>query len=203
MIIIIDYGMGNLGSILNMYKYLDVEAKISSDLDEIRKASKIILPGVGSFDAAMERLKQNGIDDILNRVVFEGNTPLMGICLGMQLLTKRSDEGNLNGLGWIDAETVSFPQSSEFKVPHVGWNVSNPNSDNKIISNLYENPRYYFVHSYYVQTKKEENSLMKAKYGITFDSAIVKDNIFGFQFHPEKSHKFGMQILKNFSECNV
>ena len=127
----------------------------------------------------------------------------MGICLGMQLLTKRSDEGILEGLGWIEAETVAFPQSKEFKVPHVGWNISSPNSKNKIIKDLYDDPRYYFVHSYYVKVQNEENSLMRTNYGITFDSAIVKDNIFGFQFHPEKSHRYGMQILKNFAQYNV
>lgn len=203
MIVIIDYGMGNLGSILNMCRYLDIEAKISRDLNEISEASRIILPGVGSFDAAMQRIKNDGIDEILNKSVLELGTPLMGICLGMQLLTKKSEEGNLEGLGWIDAETINFPQGSEFKVPHVGWNLSSPNSEHAILKNLYPEPRYYFVHSYYVRTHKEENSLMKTDYGITFDSAIIKDNIFGFQFHPEKSHKYGMQILKNFSEYNA
>ena len=199
MISIIDYGMGNLGSIMNMFKYLNIDAKISKDINQIKKASKLVLPGVGSFDAAMKKINSSGISDILHELSIEKKIPTLGICLGMQLLTNGSEEGSLSGLGWIDADTKAFPRDPKFKIPHVGWNQAN----HEITKNLQSDSRFYFVHSFYVDVKNNENSLMTTSYGIDFDSAIYKDNVYGFQFHPEKSHKFGMQILKNFAEINV
>ena len=200
MIVIIDYGMGNLGSILNMCRFLNIEASIEDDVESIKNAKKIILPGVGSFDTAMERIKKNGLQDVLNKKALEEKIPFLGICLGMQLLTNRSQEGSLPGLGWIDAEAIKFPENRVLKVPHVGWNEAKPGKSDPMVKGLLEDSRFYFVHSYFVKTNNSEHSLMKTNYGITFDSAISKDNIYGFQFHPEKSHKYGMKILKNFSE---
>lgn len=202
MIIIVDYGMGNLGSVLNMFKKVGASAKISSDLDEISKAKKILLPGVGAFDTAMKRIKDTGMTEILNEKALVDKIPILGICLGMQLLTNKSEEGKLPGLGWIDGETFNFKDriDGSLKVPHMGWNIVDINKENGITTNFKGEVRFYFVHSYFVKVKNPNNSMMTTSYGITFDSAIVKDNIFGAQFHPEKSHKFGMNLFNNFAK---
>lgn len=202
MIIIVDYGMGNLGSVLNMFKKVGASAKISSDLDEISKAKKILLPGVGAFDTAMKRIKDTGMTEILNQKALVDKIPILGICLGMQLLTNKSEEGKLPGLGWIDGETFNFKDriDGSLKVPHMGWNIVDINKENAITNNYKGEVRFYFVHSYFVKVKNPINSMMTTSYGITFDSAIVRDNIFGAQFHPEKSHKFGMNLFNNFAK---
>jgi len=202
MIIIVDYGMGNLGSVLNMFKKVGASAKISSDLDEISKAKKILLPGVGAFDTAMKRIKDTGMTEILNQKALVDKIPILGICLGMQLLTNKSEEGKLPGLGWIEGETFNFKDRIDcsLKVPHMGWNIVDINKENAITNNFKGEVRFYFVHSYFVKVKNPNNSMMTTSYGITFDSAIVRDNIFGAQFHPEKSHKFGMNLFKNFAK---
>lgn len=200
MITIVDYGLGNLGSIQNMFKRIGIQARITSDLGEISRATKILLPGVGAFDNAMTRINESGLKEVLNTKAKIDKVPILGICLGMQLLTRGSEEGVLAGLGWIDADTIKFPQIDGLKVPHMGWNVVNPTTQSKLTFDLPNQSRFYFVHSYYVQVDKRENSILKANYGIEFDAAIQNDNIYGAQFHPEKSHKFGMQLLKNFSE---
>lgn len=201
MITIIDYGMGNLGSIKNMLNHIDVECKISTAIEEIKSAKKIILPGVGSFDAAMSKILSSGIKDVLDYKVLTEKTPLLGICLGMQLLTLASEEGDLPGLGWIDAQTLRFRFTKEqkLKVPHMGWNLTIPLRPSRLIEDLPEEPKFYFVHHYFVRVNNPDDSLMKTHHGFDFDSVIQKDNIYGAQFHPEKSHKFGMKILKNFS----
>ncbi len=200
MITIVDYGLGNLGSILNMFKRIGVEARITSNSNEIAEANKILLPGVGAFDNAMTRINESGLKEVLNTKAKIDKVPILGICLGMQLLTRGSEEGVLTGLGWIDADTIKFPVIEGLKVPHMGWNVVIPSTPSKLTQSLPEESRFYFVHSYYVKVDKQENSILKANYGIEFDAAIQNDNIYGAQFHPEKSHKFGMQLLKNFSE---
>lgn len=202
MITIIDYGMGNLGSIQNMLRRLGVDAEITSDIELIRKAKKLILPGVGAFDKAMMNLENRDLISVLNEQVLKKRIPLLGICLGMQLLTKGSEEGELNGLGWIDAETLRFNFSPEMKlrVPHMGWNTLTVQQKSCLFQQMYEEPRFYFVHSYYVKCKSRESILATTQYGIDFASGITQDNIYGLQFHPEKSHKFGMQVLKNFTE---
>jgi glutamine amidotransferase len=200
MITIVDYGMGNLGSVLNMFKRIGIQANITSDLREIASATKILLPGVGAFDNAMTRINETGLKEVLDKKAKLDKVPILGICLGMQLLTRGSQEGVLSGLGWIEADTIKFPQIDGLKVPHMGWNVVNPSTQSKLTFDLPNESRFYFVHSYYVQVDKRENSILKANYGIEFDAAIQNDNIYGAQFHPEKSHKFGMQLLKNFSE---
>jgi glutamine amidotransferase len=199
MIIIIDYGMGNLGSIVNMFNKIGVQAKISGNIDDLESADKILLPGVGSFDRAMEQIEYLGLKSALNRQALEIKKPILGICLGMQLLTRGSEEGNLPGLGLIAADTRRFPHTPGLPVPHMGWNTVHEVTPSPLTKNMFKENRFYFVHSYQVQVDLPENSLLKCTYGITFDAAIQNENIFGAQFHPEKSHKFGMQILKNFA----
>ena len=199
MITIIDYGLGNLGSVLNMFKKIDIKAQISSNIDIIAKAEKILLPGVGSFDAAMERLKGGELREVLDQKAMKDKVPILGICLGMQLLTKGSEEGVLPGLSWIPAYTYKFPPSV-LKVPHMGWNLVQPHTPSLLTENFPKETRFYFVHSYYVKVENEENSILRTNYGVIFDSGIQKDNIFGAQFHPEKSHRFGMQLFKNFAK---
>jgi glutamine amidotransferase len=202
MIIIIDYGMGNLGSVLNMFKKIKADAKVSSDLEEISKAEKLLLPGVGSFDTAMQRIQDAGMRDVLNHKALVQKVPVLGICLGMQLLTNSSEEGVLPGLGWIDGAANSFKGAIDetLRIPHMGWNVANIEQQNELTIGYEGEIRFYFVHSYYVKVKNPAHSMMQTTYGLPFDSAIVKDNIFGAQFHPEKSHKFGMQFFKNFAK---
>lgn len=202
MIVIVDYKMGNLGSVSNIIKKIGHTSVVSSDIEVISKATKIILPGVGSFEKAMSNLKELGLIDVLNEKVIQQKTPTLGICLGMQLLTNSSEEGNVKGLGWINAKTVKFQLTDfpELKIPHMGWNDVNFPQTHFLCENYHEKPRFYFVHSYHVICDNDENKLMTTKHGIEFTSAIVKENIMGVQFHPEKSHKFGMTLFKNFIE---
>ncbi|MCB9036075.1 MAG: imidazole glycerol phosphate synthase subunit HisH [Lewinellaceae bacterium] len=199
MITIVDYGMGNLGSVLNMLKRIGVKAQIIDDPEKLSEAKKILLPGVGSFDQAMKRITVSGFKDILDHKALVEKVPVLGICLGMQLLTRGSEEGVLPGLGWIAADTIKFPQMEGLKIPHMGWNMVTPATHSLLTQNLPVESRFYFVHSYRIHVDDEKNSILKAHYGITFDAAIQKENIFGTQFHPEKSHRFGMQLLQNFS----
>jgi glutamine amidotransferase len=199
MITIVDYGIGNLGSIKNMFKRIGVRTAIENSLENISKASKIVLPGVGDFDNAMQRINNSGLREILDRKALQESIPVLGICLGMQLLTRSSEEGTLPGLGWIKATTSRFPKFSKLKIPHMGWNIVSPVRESPISKNLPEETRFYFVHSYCVRVENEEDSILKTNYGINFDAAIQHKNIYGAQFHPEKSHKFGMQFLKNFA----
>lgn len=198
MIIIIDYGMGNLGSIVNMFKKVGTKAEVSSDLDIIAKAHKLVLPGVGSFDRAMERIEALGMKSVLDEQALVKKKPILGICLGMQLLTRGSEEGKLPGLGWIPADTKKIPNIPGLRIPHMGWNKVEHTTSSPLTKDLPEDSRFYFVHSYCVQVDNQNNSILKCQYGISFDAAVQCDNIFGAQFHPEKSHKFGMQIFKNF-----
>ena len=204
MITIVDYGMGNLGSIQNMFKYLGIESKIESDVEKIKNASKILLPGVGSFDTAMKKINESDLKEVLNEKALKERVPVLGICLGMQLLTNSSEEGGLEGLGWIPAKTFNFTDKVDrsCKVPHMGWNTVRQSNKSILTTELdeFNEAMFYFVHSYYVQVEDEDNSVLKTTYGLEFDSAIQKDNIVGVQFHPEKSHKFGMKLFENFAK---
>jgi imidazole glycerol-phosphate synthase subunit HisH len=200
MITIIDYKTGNLGSIQNILRRIGEESVITSGKDEVAKATKIILPGVGAFDTGMKNLAELDLIDVLNRKVIEEKVPVLGICLGMQLLSKGSEEGDLPGLGWIDAETLRFrfENTMEYKIPHMGWNFIKQSKPSSLLDNMYQDPRFYFVHSYFFSSLQPEDILTTTTYEIEFVSAIERNNILGVQFHPEKSHKFGMRLLKNF-----
>jgi glutamine amidotransferase len=201
MITIVDYGMGNLGSVCNMFKRIGVETKVSGVSSEIANAEKILLPGVGAFDAAMQKIDECGLKEVLNKKALEDKIPVLGICLGMQLLTRSSEEGKLPGLGWINARTLKFQFTDpSLKVPHMGWNSVIPVKTHPVIENLPEDPRFYFVHSYYVSAANDADVLTKTHYGIDFHSMVQSDNIIGAQFHPEKSHKYGMKLLENFAK---
>jgi len=200
-IIIIDYDMGNVGSIFNMLKKIGLSAKISSNHNDILLSDKLILPGVGAFDKGMLNLEKADIISLLNEKVMIRRTPILGICLGMQLFTRTSEEGNLPGLGWIDADTKKFQfnySEKQYRIPHMGWNTVTFRKNNFLFDGFVEEPRFYFVHSYHVSCDNEDLSIAKTLYGYEFTSAIQRDNIFGVQFHPEKSHKFGMKLLINF-----
>lgn len=203
MIIIIDYGMGNIGSILNMLKKIGAAARISSDPDEIRAAEKLILPGVGAFDTGMRQLNECGLIDLLNEKVLAKKTPVLGVCLGMHLLVQKSEEGILPGLGWIDGETVRFHfdrSQSELKIPHMGWNDITIQRSDPLLNDLEEEARFYFVHSYHLQCHDSDDVTAVTHHGYEFPSVVRRGNIMGTQFHPEKSHRFGMQLYRNFVE---
>jgi imidazole glycerol-phosphate synthase subunit HisH len=200
-IAIVDYGMGNLGSISNMLKRIGISSRIASNPSELEAAQKIILPGVGHFDAAMVKLDASGLREALDRKALVERVPVLGICLGMQMLTRSSEEGCRPGLGWLPAKTVRFNlgQNSELKIPHMGWNTVTASGASPLVQNLDKDCRFYFVHSFHVVVDDEENSLLKTEYGYSFDSAIHSGNIYGAQFHPEKSHRYGMKLLSNFA----
>lgn len=205
MITIVDYGMGNLGSVANMIRKVGGEAQITGDIDTISNATKLILPGVGAFDGAMNRLHDQNLVDVLNKKALEDKIPVLGICLGMQLLTDGSDEGKRPGLGWIPGRAHSFKKafqekgiSEEYLVPHMGWNSVRIQNNCALTTDFYDEMRFYFVHSFYVKADNPENKMLEATHGISFDAALVRDNIYGMQFHPEKSHKFGFKVFQSF-----
>lgn len=197
MLVIIDYGMGNLRSVEKAFKRINASPIVSSKIEDIEKATKLVLPGVGFFKAGMDRLRELGLIEVLNRKVLEDKTPILGICLGMQLFTSHSEEGDVEGLNWIPSKTIAFNLKT-YKVPHMGWNTLNLNQENPLFKGVDLDETYYFVHSYYVKCENLENVLCTTEYEIDFHSCIVKDNIVGVQFHPEKSHKAGLKLLENF-----
>ena len=199
-LVIVDYGMGNLNSVKKTLERLSVEAVISSDPKDISGSDKIILPGVGHFGKAMSNLKELNLHDPLNEAVVEHKKPILGICLGMQLLAKKSEEGNADGLGWIDAEVTKFQVSDKlkFKVPHMGWNRISVKKDSLLMKEIPDHSEFYFVHSYHLNVKDESDLLNETEYEYSFTSAVEKDNIFGVQYHPEKSHDTGAKLIKNF-----
>lgn len=202
MITIIDYGMGNLGSILNMLRKIGADAVISSSITDIEKADKLILPGVGAFDAGMRNLAHLNLIQTLKYKVLEKKTPILGICLGMQLMTEKSEEGNFSGLGWFKAETkrFSFNGGNNLKIPHMGWNYLSVVRENNLFRQMAETARFYFVHSYHAVCRDPADVIASTFYGYDFVSSVNRDNIYGVQFHPEKSHKYGMKVLRNFAE---
>lgn len=203
MILIIDYGMGNSGSILNMLKKIGKKAKIASHPNEVMPADKIILPGIGSFDHGMRNLEDSGFRDVLEEFVIQRKKPIFGICLGMQLMTQSSEEGTLDGLGWINAEVKKFRfEDTSVKVPHMGWNLIDIRKKSPLFIEIHDEARFYFVHSYYVDCEDQGDVLTVTNYGHEFISSFQRLNIIGVQFHPEKSHKFGMKMFENFSDWN-
>lgn len=197
---VLNYGMGNLGSVVNMLKRFSIQVQIVEDYASLKNAEKLILPGVGSFDKAMSNLDNLGFTELLKEKINEQKIPVLGICLGMQLLTKSSEEGSRLGLGLINANVRQFSNniSPELKVPHMGWNLIKPMRESKLLENLDDQSRFYFVHSYFVECHDVNDVIASTYYGIEFVSAFQQDNIVGVQFHPEKSHRFGATFLKNF-----
>lgn len=205
MIIIVDIGMGNLGSIFNMLKKLGISCRVSSDPNDVISAGGLILPGVGAFDTGMRNLGKSGLVPLIGDKVLAGKTPLLGICLGMQLLTEGSEEGSLPGLGWIEGRTVRFtfgPGQDALRIPHMGWNTVAFRGRSVFSGAYHDEPRFYFVHSYHVVCSREEDIAGTTVYGYPFASAVQSGNVCGVQFHPEKSHRFGMTLLKTFAEVN-
>ena len=199
LITIVDYGMGNLGSVENMFRRVGARARISADAAEVGGAEKLLLPGVGAFDRAMQLIDASGLRSVLDRKALEERDPILGICLGMQLLTRSSEEGAARGLGWLPAETRRLPREPGLKVPHMGWNGVTAPRPSALTTGLPPDARFYFVHSYCVQVDDPSDSVLKCRYGVDFDAAVERGNIYGAQFHPEKSHRFGMQLLANFA----
>lgn len=204
MITIVNYGMGNLGSIKNMLRKLGHDSIITSDPNIIENSQKLILPGVGSFDTGMKQLKQMNIEELLHRKATEEEVPILGICLGAQLMCSSSGEGSEKGLGWFDADVLSFRDSFQddinLPVPNMGWIDVEIKKQSQLTELLPENPRFYFVHSYYIKANNNKDILLQSNYGFDYTSGLQRKNIYGVQFHPEKSHKYGFQLLKNFAD---
>lgn len=201
-IAIIDYGLGNLGSIVNMFQKIGAAAFVSADPEIISGADKLIIPGVGAFDTGMSNLEKKGLIQVLSQMVIDRGVPVLGVCLGMQLMALSSEEGRSAGLGWINARFIKFrfPEGIPFKVPHMGWNTVAVKKINPLISLEGRDQRYYFVHTYHAVCNNPADVLATAHHGYEFVAAFSHENIYGVQFHPEKSHKFGMHFLKNFLE---
>lgn len=201
-IVIIDYGAGNHFSVHKKLNRLGYKVTTSNNIDKIRSADKIVMPGVGHFGKAMENLKQLNLIDVLNEEVLNNNKPILGICLGMQLMASYSEEGNIKGLNWFDATVEKFKINNQLlhKVPHTGWNQIKINKESTLLKKIPNKSEFYFVHSYYFKCNNQSDILCETQYESKFVSAIEKKNIYGTQFHPEKSHDIGMQLLKNFIE---
>lgn len=203
MIAVVDYDTGNVGSVLNMLKKVGAQAVVSRDPAVLRDAQKLVLPGVGAFDEAMGNLRRFGLYDLLNELVLEHRRPILGVCLGAQLMAKSSEEGEQPGLGWLDARLVRFraAEGRTLRVPHMGWNtVTAEAAGGGIFQDVPQPMRFYFVHSYHMVTDAPGLELASTTYGHRFTSAMARDNILSMQFHPEKSHKYGLQVYRNFVE---
>ena len=206
MIGIIDYGSGNVQAIATIYKNLNINYQVITKPEDLDKADKLVLPGVGAFDATMQQLIDSGLKDKLNELVFDKKVPILGICVGLQVMGYGSDEGNLPGLGWIPGQVKKFDETKielKPKLPHMGWNVINDTRNHNLFKGIDNDFGFYFVHSFYFECEKEENILATSNYGGEFTSSIYANHIFGTQFHPEKSHGNGVQLLKNFAELEI
>lgn len=202
MITILDYGSGNISAIKNIYERLNISFEFANTHEQISKADHIILPGVGAFDETISTLHKNGIIEVLNKMVLVKKIPILGICVGMQMIAESSEEGLLKGLGWIPGKVKKFDKElipNKPKIPHLGWNSVATTRNNPLFKGIDQKMGFYFVHSYYFECENEVNVIATTDYGKVFHSAINNDNIFGVQFHPEKSHDNGIQLLKNFA----
>jgi len=204
MITIIDYGLGNINAIYTVYKNLNITVRVASNLSELDNAKKYILPGVGAFDYAMEKLNKSGMRDKLIKLVNDNGIPILGICVGMQMIAECSEEGQMDGLGWVKGEVLHFKHiksdNKKMSIPHMGWNNITIKKENPLLAELSNNSYFYFLHSYYFEAHDNTNIVSTTKYGNDFASTVNHENIYGVQFHPEKSHESGIQLLKNFSE---
>lgn len=203
MITIIDYGVGNIFAFQNVYKRLNIPTNIARTKEDLAHAKKLILPGVGSFDYAMAQLNASGMREKLDELVLDKKIPVIGICVGMQIMGNRSDEGKLEGLKWIDSEILKFDESlihQRTKLPHMGWNDVTPVKNHPLFIGLEKEAIFYFLHSFYFKCNYPLEIIAETDYGITFSSAVNKDNIYGIQFHPEKSHQYGEKLLHNFAK---
>lgn len=201
MIAIVDYDIGNLGAIANMLRRLGAACEITADPEQIAASSGIILPGNGAFDACMRSLRATGLVPLLERKVLAEGTPLLGICVGAQMLGRGSEEGREAGLGWLEMRVRRFPEAPGFRVPHMGWNQVRPRqTQHPLTRSMGGDPRFYFVHSYYMEPSDPADVLLVAEYGMPFAAGVARDNIVGVQFHPEKSHRFGKRMLHAFAE---
>ncbi|GLH65683.1 imidazole glycerol phosphate synthase subunit HisH [Geothrix edaphica] len=203
MITIVDYGLGNISAFANVYKRLNMEVRFAREAADLGGAERIILPGVGAFDHAMERLERSGMRETLDHLVLKERIPVLGVCVGMQILTKSSEEGSRPGLSWIEGQVRSFrsdPRSAGLPLPHMGWNDVVAVQENPLFRGLEDQARFYFLHTFYMECAAPTDVAAKASYGFDFHCAVNHDNIYGVQFHPEKSHHFGQQLLKNFGE---
>jgi glutamine amidotransferase len=201
-ICIVDYGQGNLGSISNMLHFLGYDTCVTSDGGVIGRAEKLILPGVGAFDTGMRELERRGLVDVLNRRVIEDKVPILGICLGAQLMTKGSEEGNLPGLGWFDAETIRFcfdEAEQKLPVPNIGWRRVMALGEANLMHEWQGSTKFYFVHSYYMRQPGQNDVAFVSSYGHEFIAGLQRGNVYSVQFHPEKSHKFGLHLMRSFA----
>jgi glutamine amidotransferase len=203
MITLIDYGVGNIYAFQNVFKRLDIPTKIAKSSQDLTNAEKLILPGVGSFDYAMRQLNASGMRKKLDELVLEKRVPVIGICVGMQMMGNRSDEGKLDGLKWIDSDILKFDENliqQRTKLPHMGWNNVTPVKNHPLFIGLEKEAIFYFLHSFYFKCNNPADSIATSDYGLSFSSAVNKDNIYGIQFHPEKSHQYGEKLLHNFAK---
>jgi glutamine amidotransferase len=203
MITIIDYGLGNVLAFVNVYSRLNIPVAVAKSANDLVNATKLILPGVGSFDHAMQQFDQSGMRQPVEQLVLQNAMPVLGICVGMQMLAKFSDEGELPGLGWIDGKVKKFDLSAmprDTNLPHMGWNDVKPVVDGGLFKGMEQDARFYFLHSFYFKCDQHSNILAVTDYGGQFSCAVRRDNVYGVQFHPEKSHHFGSLLLKNFAE---
>jgi imidazole glycerol-phosphate synthase subunit HisH len=204
MITIVDYGLGNILAFVNVYKKLNIRVSVAQTPADLKAAQKIILPGVGAFDHAMELLDRSGMRSTLDELAMDKRVPVLGICVGMQILAESSDEGKLPGLKWISGRVRRLhpDEGSKLPLPHMGWNDVHPVASNSLFDQLQTEAQFYFLHSYYLECDRAEDVLATSFYGTEFSCAINSKNIFGVQFHPEKSHHYGTRLLKNFAESS-